>query len=260
MQRIQKNQIVFYQFDNLQKYDSRIAHCVTTRCGKQEEEFFSIKSQPNLVQALKNRKAFCDLISINSDNLLFPDQVHGNKIAVITKYCDAKEKRENGIPEVDGLMTNLPHIPLMARSGDCPTIGFYDPENNAIAVVHAGWRGTVAEIAMKCIDKMQETYNTDTKKLIASIAPSIGPCCYVVGEEVRQCALGKEWQKESFFTKDSQLYFDLWKANSLQLQLAGIPVQNIECAKICTKCHHEEFFSYRIEKGTGLFGFIICLR
>lgn len=260
MQRIQKNQIVFYQFDNLQKYDSRIAHCVTTRCGKQEEEFFSIKSQPNLLQALKNRKAFCDLISINSENLLFADQVHGNKIAAIDKYYNAKETQENGIPEVDGLMTNLPNIPLMARSGDCPTIALYDPENNAIAVVHAGWRGTVAEIAIECVHKMQQTYNTDSSRLIAGIAPSIGPCCYVVGEEVKQCSIGKQWEKESFFTKDSQLYFDLWKANILQLQSTGILAQNIECAKICTKCNHEEFFSYRTEKGTGLFGLILCLK
>jgi len=136
----------------------------------------------------------------------------------------------------------------------------HDPVKKVVGVSHAGWMGTVRDVAGATIKAMQEKYGSAPSDIIACIGPSIGPDHYEVGEDVIS-------QVRQTFGKDSDLvlpshnkspHFDLWKANEFLLERAG--VTQIENSKICTACHTEDWFSHRAEKGkTGRFGALISL-
>ena len=252
--------IDFYHFEILQKHHA-IVHAVTSRCGNAKNAFFSMRSQPNLEIAIQNRTKICEILGISAQYLALPSQVHGNGIdQVIQKSIQKGKFANHRFEEVDGLVTNLIQVPLMAQSADCPLIGIYDPVQNAIGIAHAGWRGTVSEMAICLVKKMQDCFQSKAFDLKAVLSPAIGPCCYVVGEEVIEKAKDKPWAEKCFLQKQNSCFFDLWTANEQQLVLAGILPENIESAHICTKCNHERFFSYRVEqKGVGHFALILCI-
>ena len=168
-------------------------------------------------------------------------------------------QRGSVVKDVDALITNEPGIPLLLRYADCVPILFYDPTHRAIGVAHAGWRGTVLKIAAKTAQKMVEAFGTRPRDLIACIAPSIGPCCYEVGDEViARVRESFDNANELVISTNGHIHFDLWQANALQLSQVG--VKHIEIAQLCTAHHTDDFFSYRAEnKVTGRFGAIIAL-
>ena len=92
--------------------------------------------------------------------------------------------RESRIPATDALVTNQPGICLMVLSADCVPVLLFEPEKRVVAAVHAGWRGTAANIVVETVRVMQENFGCDPQRVVAAIGPSIGKCCCEVGEEV----------------------------------------------------------------------------
>jgi YfiH family protein len=139
---------------------------------------------------------------------------------------------------------------------------FYDPKQKVIGAAHSGWAGTISKIARNTIDTMIKKYSSKPEDIIVSIGPAIGPCCYEVKLDVVekvQTNLNKDKEK-IIITRNNKYYFDLCKANKLQLLSSGIPEENIEIAGVCTKCNNHLFFSARKAKKTGRFGAGIMLR
>jgi hypothetical protein len=112
-----------------------------------------------------------------------------------------------------------------------------DTRNHAVAAVHAGWRGTAAEIAIRTLEKMREEFSTDPKDVFAVIGPGIGACCYFVGEDV---ALK--------FGRKIAGHLDLAAVNRRQLLMAGMPGEQIDAVGSCTFCDAEMFHSFRRDK------------
>ena len=83
-------------------------------------------------------------------------------------------------------MQNIKNICICVSTADCVPILIYDKENDVIAAIHAGWRGTVKRIAEKAVELMKENYNCDPKNMVAAIGPSIGPCCFEFGKEAEE--------------------------------------------------------------------------
>jgi YfiH family protein len=146
------------------------------------------------------------------------------------------------------------------RFADCVPILLHDPRRKVVGIAHAGWLGTVRLTAAAAVRAMAEHYGSRPEDIQAGIGPSIGPDHYEVGADV----IAKV--QESFGSDAAQLvqqrgrkqHFDLWQANRLQLEQAG--VRQIEVAGLCTACHLEDWFSHRAEKGkTGRFGALIAL-
>lgn len=146
------------------------------------------------------------------------------------------------------------------RFADCVPILLHDPLKHVVGIAHAGWLGTVRDVAKATVETMRERYDSRPADVIACIGPSIGPDHYEVGQDVIA-------QVEQTFGADASLmlprhgsrtHFDLWKANQYLLERAG--VHQIELAGICTACHTDDWFSHRAEKGkTGRFGALISL-
>ena len=139
--------------------------------------------------------------------------------------------------DADALITNLPGLAISIRTADCYPILLADTRNRAVAAIHAGWRGTAAQIVRETLDRMRKEFGTHPADISAAIGPGIGVCCYEVGEDV-SCQFGHT----------VRTHLDLCSENRKQLEAAGVSPQNIEASGVCTFCDAERFFSYRREK------------
>ena len=142
--------------------------------------------------------------------------------------------------EADALVTAEAGVTVSIRTADCVPILLADPETRAVAAVHAGWRGTAARISESALGRMRGTFGARPEIIIAAIGPAIGRCCYEVSAEVGR-ALGADF--------DGALhgYVDLREINRRQLVELGVAPERIELVGGCTKCHPEQFFSWRGE-------------
>jgi polyphenol oxidase len=139
--------------------------------------------------------------------------------------------------EGDALVTREPGLAVSVRTADCLPILLADRTHRVIAAVHAGWRGTAAEIVRRTLDTMGASFDTSPAQVVAAIGPGIGVCCYHVGEEVaRQFGLARAGR------------IDLAGANRAQLESAGVPATQIDVLACCTYCDPARFHSYRRDK------------
>lgn len=197
----------------------------------------------------RNRVTFFDELGIDLATLTLGKQVHGNRVVPVlgSDMGRGQPPSFDGFPDTDGLVTAETGLTLGVIIGDCVPIILYDYRKHVVAVVHAGWRGTVAQIAAQAVDIMKRGYSCRPASIIAGIGPSIGPCCYEVGDEVIDAwnEIGLKHARHAVMHRDGKQYFDLWTANRQILLKAGILRRNIEDSAICTKCYQHEFFSRR---------------
>jgi YfiH family protein len=159
--------------------------------------------------------------------------------------------------EGDGLITDVPGVLLGVGTADCVPVLVVDVTKRVVAAFHAGWRGTVARIVERGIAMMQEEYGSQSLDMVAAVGPSIGPCCYTVGEEVWS-EFGRQFRyaKELFVrpADSGEVRLNLWEANRRQLLDAGVPEVSIAIMGECTACARNQsgalrYFSHRAEHG-----------
>jgi YfiH family protein len=222
-------------------------------------------------RVVKNRQLLCHVLGLRMESLVAGKQVHGDEVAIVDKEwnVDRNVDKEWGhvnrdaLPEVDGLICNQPNIPLIAFFADCVPVYILDPVRRVIGLAHAGWKGTVLEIARKVLQKMQTAFDSKPCDCLAAIGPSIGPCCYEVDAKVldmaRHCL---PYAKKVIKPLSGQKgMFDLWLANALALEETGVPSGSICTSGLCTACNTQMFFSHRKEKGhTGRMAALLMLK
>lgn len=222
---------------------------------------------------------FCgDLRGAKRFSLVTMRQVHSDAIQTV-RGGDGPLETVNGraVFEGDGLVTDVPGLLLGVQVADCVPVLVADVSRRVVGAFHAGWRGTLAGIVGRGIDKMQADYGSRPADLIAAVGPSIGPCCYSVGDEVRRSfeegfgygrALFEERsgplqedvvnghaESEGGGARDRMhVYLDLWEANRRQLAHAGVAEDAVTVLRECTACAREEggerrYFSHRAERG-----------
>ena len=241
---------------------------------------FTADDRPAAVR--RNRVAFLTAVGAVRRNgnpwpLITLRQIHSDVIHLITqplvaKYANAPPSRQL---VGDGMITNLPGVALAVQSADCLPIVIADVKTHAIGVFHAGWRGTLQRIAAKGAGRMKLHFGSRFSDLRVAIGPGIGPCCYEVGEEIREkFAAQFSFSAQVFQEVEdpdglhrkypmlflnqrapghgpllNKLMLDLAKANRLQLLELGIPAKNIHTLPLCTACNTDHFFSHRAEFG-----------
>lgn len=188
-----------------------------------------------------DRLNICKDLDMNYSSLTYNNQTHSDIVNIVDS------ESIGNILEGDALVTNLRKTPLLIFVADCVPIALIDTNNKAIALCHAGWRGTYSKITKKAIEKMQQLYKTDPKDIVCVIGPSIGSCCYEVSkdliEKFNTIITNKE--EKFYIIKEDKYYLDLWKVNELILQECGIDKENINNLNICTSCNSDKFHSYR---------------
>lgn len=153
----------------------------------------------------------------------------------------------------DVVTTDRPRLPLAVFTADCVPVVLCDPVGGRIALVHAGWRGTVASAAGAAVASLVAAGGR-AADLVAAIGPSIGPCCYEIDAPVIEqfdAAHPKTWREWVTPTRPGKWMLDLWRANEAQLAMAGVDPARIDNLRQCTSCREDLFFSYRRGRGQG---------
>jgi polyphenol oxidase len=148
---------------------------------------------------------------------------------------------------VDILVTAQQGVPLAIFTADCLALILYDPTARVLGLAHVGWRGTVRGATAAAVRAVVDL-GARASSVRATIAPSIGPCCYEVGEQVTaelESAFGDRWQAWATPSRAGRVMLDLWTANETLLREAGVAPSAIENPRLCTACHPDLLYSYR---------------
>lgn len=202
-----------------------------------------------------NRQQLAAALSLSPADLVFMEQVHGNRLAVIDKPLSAK-------PVCDAMVTNLRNVVLMVLTADCVPIVFIDKRKSVVGVAHAGWKGTALNVAAKTVGAMQQQFGSAPNDIEAWMGPCIKQCCYGVGAEVVETISAAVLQIDECAKRiNGQWMLDLHNANRQQLVGAGIEEGNLHILGECTSCNTKMYYSHRAEKGTtGRLGMGVLIR
>jgi YfiH family protein len=252
--------VKYFQFSNLAA--TAVTHAVfTRRGGVSQRQFAELNVGATVGDDRANveeniRRSF-DSLDKPRNSLFDSWLVHGTNALVAEAPRPPEWERP---PQADIVMTNKPEVTLFMRFADCVPIVFFDPVRKAVALAHAGWRGTLEGVANSAIKAMSENYGCKPADLLVGIGPAISVEKYEVGPEVVS-----EVQKVYGGNAESLLpsfgnrsHFDLVGANRMMLENAG--VEQIEISNLCTATDTDDWFSHRAFGGqTGRFGALIAL-
>jgi len=174
-------------------------------------------------------------------------QVHGDGIIKIS-HAETEEMSTG-----DALMTDCPGVLITIFTADCLPVIIIDPNHHAVAIAHAGWRGSLLRIVEKTVFAMAKDFGSNPDALLVGLGHRIGQCCFEVGREVWQ-----QVEKEPCFSsgvitrkEGEKAWVDIAGLNRILLLNAGVKPENIADADICTVCHPEIFHSFRRDKVKG---------
>lgn len=253
---IEKNGVEYIRFKNLDKYSDILVHGFTTRRGGVSEgEYESLNMAFNKKDKRENveenYRRVAKALGIDTENMVLSNQVHDNKIHIVTEADRGKGiYKQSDIIGIDGLMTDKPDVALVTFYADCVPVFLFDPVKRVIALVHSGWRSTLKEISKEAVIKMKKEFGCDQSDIEVAIGPSIGQCCFEVGEEVYEEFINTFKWCEPYCKKVQDKWFiDLHSIIKTSLKTEGIEEDKILIAGVCTKCNKDVFFSHRGDNG-----------
>ena len=232
---------------------STVVHGLFTRTGGVSPPPYAslnvgAKGDDTLAHVRENLKRAAKALSIPAERILCAAQVHGDRIHRVS----------GGEPSIfgpdaplqgDGLVTAEKGLYLGILTADCVPLLLFDPGRSVVGAVHAGWRGTSKGIAGKAVRKMCDEFGCDSSDILVALGPAIGPCCYVVGDEVARAFSEKDPETGRFLQPEGsgRWKLDLEGVNRHQLIKAGIRDRNTTPSSFCTSCRKDLFFSVRAE-------------
>jgi YfiH family protein len=244
----------------------RVRHGLTSRVPGLGVADGNVAYSPprDAADAWEMRRLFCEDLGLDPEHIITVGQVHGaNVIPVDSSATGLGAKPGAGRAGLgDAVITADPGPVLLTLHADCLPLLLVDPRLPAVACVHAGWRGTVADVAGATVRAMTDAFDTRPADLLAFLGPSIGRCCYQVGDEVVTAwnATAAEPASHAIEYIAGHPHLDLKRANQILLQRAGLRSENMETSPICTRCEGSNWFSHRGQgPDTGRFGAIIAI-
>lgn len=271
---IKNDKTEYIQFKKLLEYQDIITHAFSLGINVNYRTITKTEkgeiNKVNYNKAMYDYENLCTSLELNKNNIVRPCQTHREQVKIV------KRKIKQGKPDIyvdeyaetDGLITQNKDLILATTSADCILMLFFDPVTKTIANIHSGWKGTLKQIAIKAVEKMQSECNVKPENLICCICPSIRDCHFEVRKDV------KDLYKEKFKNikeldkiikkreDDKEKWnIDTIQLNKIMLKQKGLKEQNIIDSKLCTVCNSEIMHSYRKEKaGFGLETAIITLK
>lgn len=258
-----------------------LVHGFSTRMGGERILNLGYTDWDQREAVTQNRRQLLRAVGAEGMALMPLRQIHSDAVHV---FFNGEEQA----PNADAAMTREQGLLLAVQTADCVPILLVDTRQRVVAAVHAGWRGTLARIAVKALGRMRLEFGTRPGDVIAALGPAIGRCCYEVGPEVAQAFSGQfapaaEWFDGPFERlatgeepnplpwltmmppghepPPERVRLDLQAANRWQLADAGVPPRNIAVSTLCTACRTDLLFSYRREgPRTGRLMAVIGLR
>ncbi len=214
------------------------------------------------------RRHWCAAADFEADRLVTLGQIHGADVHRVSAAHQGRGARPGSehLGLGDALVTADPGPVLMTLHADCQPVLFVDPSRRgrgpAVAVAHAGWRGTVANVVGQTLALMMAAFGTRPADVHVCLGPAIGPCCYEVGDDVARAwhDLAGVDAPSALARANGRRHFSLRDANALLLARAGVRADHLEVSAICTRCEGERWFSHRGQgAATGRFGAMIAV-
>ncbi|MEE8205386.1 MAG: peptidoglycan editing factor PgeF [Nitrospinaceae bacterium] len=226
--------------------------------GVREELLLGHPSDPRSSQ--QHRQLLLENLNIDSKELFFVKQVHGDRVFVLDDPQKSADQVEQ--VEADALITHLTEKPIAVLTADCVPVILYDPAKHVVGVIHAGRKGTQMGIVSNTISIISKVYGSRPRDVVMALGPAIGGCCYEVDDPCIAPFREKYRDWKDFVTINSQSRFmlDLLKANEVDGVRGGISKENIHRSGECTSCNNDRWFSYRREGTTGRIVSLAMLR
>ncbi len=240
----------------------KLRHAVTTReGGVSSGEYASLNLAFHVgdeaEKVSENRRLLASELGFDIEELVGAQQVHGNRIGFVTASQAGRGALDStsALLETDALMTSAKNLPLLILVADCAPILLADPENQVLAVVHAGWRGALAQIAFHTVSQMQNEFGSAPDDIRAGIGPCLSVENFEIGPEV--AAQIEQFDKGAIVSGWDKPHLDLRGLIHRDLQRAGVRSRHIETMRICPKADNARFFSHRGQNGVaGRFGLV----
>lgn len=198
-----------------------------------------------------HRARFARFLGVEAQRMTFAEQVHGSGVTIVQEKDIGRGSNaaEEAIPRTDALVTTLIGVPLIIFVADCAPLFFYEPKKKVIALVHAGWRGTAADMLRRVLHVL-DGLGVEREHLHVAIGPCIHGTAYEVDDPVID-ALSKidadSLEAAAKKTRPGHYMLDLPTFHRLLLEKEGIPKGRVESSHYCTYAHAEQFYSYRRE-------------
>lgn len=180
---------------------------------------------------------------LGAHGVSLPRQVHSPNVSWV---------KEAGRPaDTDAVITDVPGLCVAVKTADCvPVLLYSDGEAPIVAAVHAGWRGTVARIVQKTLEKMALCDKfTSFSECHAIIGPGISQESFEVGDEVYEAFREAAFPMERISSREEKWHIDLWEANKWLLEEMG--VKDIYVSGIDTMMSPEWYSARRETINTG---------
>ncbi|MDF2924000.1 MAG: pgeF [Paenibacillaceae bacterium] len=205
-----------------------------------------------LEAVLENRRRAALGVGIPLSSWTFGEQVHDCKVQCVTSQEAGRgiHSREDAFQGKDAFITRERGVAMAGLFADCVPLYFLDPEHRAVGIAHAGWKGTVLQVAGETVRSMAMQFGTKTEAVRAVIGPSIGSCCYEVDNAIIATVQEKTGMSgEPYWTSSpsGKYMLNLQEINRQIMIKAGIMPHHIEITKLCTGCNLSRFFSHRKE-------------
>lgn len=256
-----------------------LTHGVTYRYGGVSKDSFDsfnmglhVGDDPEAVA--ENRKRLAQVLGVDSNHLTCGEQVHGVGVTRVTRELVGRGafSWNDSIPNSDAIHTNLVNVPLLLLVADCVPVLIYDAVHHAVAVVHAGWRGSIAHIVERTMDSMHDAYGTLPSDCYLFIGPSIGGNSFEVSEEIaeqfrqdmRALGLSQVDEVVRYIQRDGQTtptpHVDLKGYLAACVVQKGVPIEQVSVSLTDTMTT-DGCYSYRRDRGrTGRMAMFAVLR
>lgn len=216
----------------------------------------------NREQVQSSYKSLCSVLNMPYDNCVMTNIVHGATITQVDEqHIGMGVSRSVKLPPCDGLITFKSHIPIATTHADCMPIAFFDKNKKVGCVVHAGWRGVLAQIQKTAVEMLVKKYDCSPRDILVAIGPTIGKCCFVVDKDVSADFVSAFSRDDFVINKGIKDKIDLQDIVIKTMLDYCIPAGNITVDGRCTACENSGLSSYRRDgDSAGTMAQIMCLK
>jgi polyphenol oxidase len=191
-------------------------------------------------RVLENRRRLAAALGANLGDFVFARQVHGAGVRIVgpADRGSGAFTLDDAVPDTDALVTTSPDVVLAILTADCVPIVLHDPVAGVLACVHAGWRGTVAQVPAAAVAAMQ-SLGSRPSDILAGVGPAVAPARYQVGPDVHQAVTRSFGPDAATFLRPDpaapdRWLLDMWSATRHVLSQAGLPDPQIHTTSLPT--------------------------